>query len=585
MGRDHCRTIADATLSRFLRANGCHWLLAWVSFLALALLFRWLALPAGEHALMAVLPLSLLFSILYTGLYALLLFGGVWRWSLLWLVVPYFLFALGWLRWYWALPCVLVWSLAVCRTAVQDNPVPLSPGKWHLLAVLLVTAWVYLSGAGNHGNQSPDYAIHNGRLFDLVQFSWPLQYTEGLLVQHPDYGPRYTYLVGYNGYFLPAALWGKLAGYDAAQEFLHLWTLVGCWLALLWLWEFAGRAMPVGAALLLMLFGGLDIAGVLLNLAQQPGNTSLAVLAGRFYEFWRTLSYDTGNLDFWPVGPLGFFFGNYLSNAGEFYWSPHQTIAAWVAGGLLMQAFLAKRVACVAFLFALLAYWSPMNLMTVALFPLLLVLQDGQASLRQSLTVENIAGGGLILLLCGVYYFSGSAGVNPFSWLWDSTDLARVWWKLLYFHLVIWGLYAVQVLPGLRRADRQSRLFFAGLCLSLFSLSWISYGTYNDLLCRGSAILMFFMLVMVLRRLVALQAVKSRLALATLWAVVALGSWSSLQHFYRSFLHFDEKQGTQSIINSIHGWEYLGPVDSVFVRYLSKDTAVMSGKAHQGETP
>lgn len=574
MTRDRLLSSVSFLPRQFFLRDMKHWLLAWLLFFLLAFLFRGLELPASD-SVVAVLPTALFFSVLYIALYALLMFGGVWRLSLLWLGVPYFIFALAWLRWYWALPCALVWFIALQQTACMETRQKLVPDYAHLVAILMVTVWVYLSGAGNHGNQSPDYAIHNGRLLDLVQFPWPLHYTDGLLVQNPAFGPRYTYFVGYSGFFLPAALLGKLAGYGAAQECLHLWALFGCWLALVWLWELTRGRLVIAAALLLMLFGGLDVAGAVLTVARHPAVTSLTTFTDHFYRFWQTLPEDTGNLDFWPVGHMGFFFGNYLSNASQLYWSPHQTIAAWVAGGLLARAFLEKRVACVAFLFSLLAYWSPMNMMTVALFPLVLVLGGGVARFRQSISFANVAGGGSILLVFALYYFSGSAGVNPFSWLWNSSAVEHLVWVMIFFHFFSWVLYAVLVLPGVMDSTGNARLFFAALCVSLLLLSFVSYGTYNDLLCRGSAILMFFMMVMVLRRLEEIQHAHRRGALAVLSLVLVLGSWSSLQHVYRSVVHFDEQKDPQSIINSIHGWEYLGPVDSFFVRHLSREPAVM----------
>ena len=558
--------------------DGYYYFTAWLLLLLLSLVFR-LHEATGSESISSLLLISVFFSTIYLLLYVLLIFQGVWRLSLIWIGIPYFLFAFGWLRWYLAIPCVLVWMIALFRTALIEKPVIIKPNLSHLIAILLITSWVYLSGAGGHGNQSPDHAMHNGRLLDLIRYAWPVHYSDGLLIRDPAYGPLYSYFVGYAAYYLPAALWGKFSSYFSALEFLHVWTLFGFWLAVAWLWEFLEQKMVLVAAIVLLLFGGVDFAGVLLTLSRDHANTSFDTVINALSQFSISLPNDTGSLDFWPVSQFGFFFGNYISNAGQIYWSPHQTVAAWVVGGLLFKAFLKNRAGCFCFIFALLVYWSPMNMAAAALFPLVMVFKDGVKGFIDAVTFENIIAGGSLLFVFLAYYFSGSAGVNPFSWLWESLDIYQVWWMLLFFHFFSWGIYATLIFSGLSIECRQVRIFFAVLCTSLFLLSLISYGVYNDLLCRGSAILMFFLMILLLRRFRILWYSKKILSSFVLVFFVSIGSWSSVEHLLRSFAYFDQKMLPQSVVNSIHGWEFLGPTDSFFVRNFSRDlpTEVLVG--------
>lgn len=544
---------------------------AWPAFFLLTAVFRWLELPAGEPPLVACVQAGW-FATAYAVLYGLLLRRGPWVLSLVWLGLPYFLFAQGWLRWYWALPCMVVWAVSLWQALQLAPQARLEPGGGLLAGCLLVLAWVYLSGAGAHGQQSMDHAMHNGRLLDLIRYDWPVRYTDGLLLRDPAYGTRYTYLVGYGAYYLPAALWGKWAGYRAALEALHLWSLCGAWLALAWLVRGVGQRWAALAAIGLVFFGGLDVVAILHRFLAADGTAGLSAAIPSTAAFLASSVGDTGNLDFWPVGPMGFFFGNYLSNAAQLYWSPHQSLAAWVAGGLLLQAYRDKQVGVACFLYALLAYWSPMNLIAVSLIPLLIVLQGGWPAIRAAITFTNVIGGGLVLLVFGLYYFSGSAAVNPFGFFWAMAK-PGAWMALLGFHLLAWGIYVLLLLPGKPALPPGTPLLLGVLALSFLWLGAIHYGTYNDLLCRGSAILMFILFALVLERLVALLKARCWGAASLLGICLVLGSVSAQLHLVRSLVHFDVEAQPQSVVDSIHGWEFLGPVDSFFVRHLSRDIA------------
>jgi hypothetical protein len=538
---------------------------AWAAFFVVTLLMRRWEAPA--QAMTHVLVVSAAFSTVYLLIAVAIRRYSVWRLALFWLGVPYCIFAFGWLRWYWAMPCAVVWILALWRSARgTDSDAPMDGPAW-FAGLTLVLAWVYISGAGGHGLQSPDYALHNGRLMDLIDEPWPVNYSTGRWVTTTaDNEPR-GYLVGYHAYYLPAALFGKLAGYGCALEFLHVWTLLGCWLAVSCLAVLVGTNALSACAIALIAFGGWDFVGTLVRLHATPGPPLMAA-GTQLLALWDA---PPEFVDFWTTEPFEFFFGNYLSNSAQMFWAPHQSVAGWVWISLLTRSFFVGRLRQVCFVYALAAFWSPMNLIAGAPFPLALLVRAGVRGLLPFLSFENVVAGGSMLAVFGLYYAGGTAYTNPASWLWTNIDPSQDWWLLLVFHTFSWGIYASVVIASWRRLGSDERFWFATLATSLVLLSSWQYGTYNDLLVRGSASLMFLLLVYFLRCMRSAWRAGTRAAATGMLMLAVPGSLSAALHLRRSVAHSHEQWAPQSIANYSGGWQFLGGTDSFFARHLSRE--------------
>jgi hypothetical protein len=180
--------------------------------------------------------------------------------SLAYLSLPVAVFLVGWLRPGWAavMTAALVAGLvamarrfrAVATTPREERPVSGAAVAMGALAVMVV---VGLSGPGGFGVQTWDWAKHNAILKDLVEQPWPVAYATG----RDDVALTY-----YVAYYLPAALAGKLAGWQAANVALFAWTAIGCVLAMLWLVVLSGA--PVWRCVaIFVLFSGLDVVGAI----------------------------------------------------------------------------------------------------------------------------------------------------------------------------------------------------------------------------------------------------------------------------------------------------------------------------------
>jgi len=173
------------------------------------------------------------------------------------------------------------------------------------MGALAVVVVVGLSGPGGFGVQTWDWAKHNAILKDLVEQPWPVAYA----TERDDVALTY-----YVAHYLPAALAGKLAGWQAANVVLFAWTVIGCVLAMLWLVVLSGA--PVWRCLaIFVLFSGLDVVGAIAwssrwSMRRWPNDFHLEWWAGHW---------------------------TYPGNVTLIAFAPHQATAGWLLTGLTID--------------------------------------------------------------------------------------------------------------------------------------------------------------------------------------------------------------------------------------------------------
>ncbi len=483
--------------------------------------------------------------------------------TLLFLALPYFLFAASWLQWPVALPVmatlgICLWrALKSARTMPGDSPAasatastasptapPLvEPTVRSLLCFAVVVLWVHLSGAGGFGYQSVDYQMHNGRLQDLVQHAWPVRYGQD------------QNLVFYLGYYLPAALVGKAFGYAIAQKALYLWTLVGVWQALLWLARLAGRRLSVALAVTFALFGALDLVGYWYARARLVPDGSYPLLPA-----------DLDHLCFWTSYAFQHFVGNYLSTTFQLYWAPHQVIAGWLVAAVVTSLFWQRRFESLVFAYSLLFFWSP--LIALGLLPYLAVLLAASARhrWRELLSLQNLLAPAVLLVLFALFYAGGSAGTNPIAWIPSRVKLAQADFVLLFYGLGF-GVHLLAIAPTLRHFTPPQRVTLLALTANLLVAPLVSYGAFSDLFCRATAPLMFLLLVVGLR---AAERYRPLVRRCLLLPLLLLASGSAVHQFQTSIHDFGATQRPVSAPHYHFAYENLGPDSSFFARHLAR---------------
>ena len=231
------------------------------------------------------------------------------RLSILYLVLPFIIFCMGWLRLSIAIPvtALILWALwqVLKQSPNSDSRFPNSKSAFYLL--LLTGLWVFLSGVGGYTFQNWDHHWRNAVLHDLITYNWPVVYSS------PEKGPI-TMLVYYVGYWLPAALAGKIFGWQVANFILFLWTWLGVLLTVLHL-NIKLKTSFIKTALLLIFFSGMDALGVLLFAKDYP-----------------TLWPPIQHLEIWS-GNL-----QYSSFTTQLFWVFNQAVPAWLCIALILES-------------------------------------------------------------------------------------------------------------------------------------------------------------------------------------------------------------------------------------------------------
>jgi hypothetical protein len=411
------------------------------------------------------------------------------------LLLPIGLFAYGWLRPALALPMLAVilfclaamardlWpALHVGWVTLRASPrAALAALAWTLPALLLLAAWLALSGAGGLGYQNDDYRASNALLKSLILGDWPLVFQlDGQPVR----------LVYYVAYYLPAAAVGKLAGWRAANAALWLWTALGAGLAFVW-FQHLSRVAPRGRAGRLFLLAALFCLAGGLDYFAQTALQGVRPAWSAHTEFW-----------------AGYF--QYSSNTTLLYWVPQQALAAWLMLSLVVDAlYHAHDLRYLGLTLAAGLLWSPLGV--VGLLPYLLLLAGVYAAparrhclWRPAALCAHAAALGLAVVL-GLY-LAANRYTFPAGWIWQGVAgtgrLARYfvsfWWVefgALTMALVVFLALGLRLAPapGWRVALRQRfdlearQVGLFALCLaSLTLLPLFRLGFNNDLAMRAS---------------------------------------------------------------------------------------------------
>jgi hypothetical protein len=436
--------------------------------------------------------------------------------------------ALGWLRPGLGVPlaALLVAGVAAeVRRAARAAPGTDGGDALPLAAIALglvpIAALVVMGGAGGVGWQALDWTKHNAVLADLVDQPWPVAW---------DVGGERLGLVYYVAWYLPAALAGKLGGWALANAVLCATTLAGALVAALWVMAFA-RGAPLVAGVVLAGFAGLDV------LVRLPG------WEWELDRAWRKIWWGFAS-EWWAE------WLNYPGTVGSLFWAPPQLLAAWLATALVIDAARRRDGGFPpALLLALASLWSAFGSLgaaALAWVPAALAPGTWRERARRQLSPATAAGLALGAVVVAYYAARFEPYALPSAYTTGLTIVPNgflpaalgLGWPEFFRRISLFWLLEFAVLGALLawllrpwRAARADALLLAAALASLFALSFVRYGRWNDLAMRGSAPGLFALLVLAAG---ALRRLRARpLAAAALAAVLAVGSLTSLAELRR----------------------------------------------------
>ena len=413
--------------------------------------------------------------------------------SIIYIALPVFIFLAGWLRLLIAIPVCAVFLISIFLLQ-KNKPEPVA---WRLtrkdtgviVAVLLILAlWVFLSGIGGFSFQNFDFDDRNAIFRDLINKSWPAIYNFPVestgMIEGIGEIPLQGMLSYYIAFWLPAALFGKLFGWYAANAFLYFWALTGAALVVYYIFRTLRRT-SVWSVLILIFFSGLDIVGYILRYKGEIPSIISHI------EWWSEYQYS--------------------SNTTLLFWVFNQVLVPWLVMLLLLNM---KNTKSLFFLYALLFIYGPFPFL--GFFPFVLwkaykgypVFSGAEKSagkstlskllyrclcwfcdgVRRAVSFENLAGG-ISLLTIFYLYFSNNVASGRYMGL---NFIIPAYFPFFVFEV---GLYLLLLFVYFRKDPAY------WICLiSLLLIPLYKVGDYQDF-CMRVSIPAIFMIQMMIQKL------------------------------------------------------------------------------------
>jgi hypothetical protein len=453
--------------------------------------------------------------------------------SILYIELPIGIFLLGWVNPIISVPLVLllVLQLIFFFKAYSSKTKAVHIPILHVVAGLVIALiWVVLSGAGHRGEFNGDYFKHNAILNDLIRLSWPAHYVVN--------GTKtIVYLVYYIAYYLPAALFGKAYGWQAANLFLFFWTYAGVALTLGWFFRFFQKK-SIYAFILFILFSGIDYLGRLILFHRTGVNPD--------WEWW------AGQWQYSGVTTLLFHV-------------PQHALAAWI----FVSVLLTERVE-IATLFSAVLLWSPF--VWVGSIPIVIA-QAIQKKIKFSL-MDTLTGM-LIICVLGAYLasnqYSQSSTEASGQWLWQRVDIMHsfTFVRLIIFYLFEFGIF-FGIIKLVKPLFLKNGILLFITVVTLLFIPWYRMGLLNDFAMRASIPGLFVIALFFIHA--ALEA-KKHMSIAAL-CIIMLAALYPIVQFQNGIIHFSIKSPQTQLTHLDTPqvrMQYLGTDRSFFFHTVSKE--------------
>ncbi|MDD2920683.1 MAG: hypothetical protein PHQ36_00205 [Anaerolineales bacterium] len=455
----------------------------------------------------------------------------LFRLTYLYLLIPFILFCLGWLRLIFALPLIalLTWIFIQLDRSAQPDQVTNYESRVTYYALLITGIWVLLSGVGGYAFQNWDHHWRNAVFRDLINYDFPVIYSS------PARGPVKA-LVYYMGYWLPSALAGKLFGWSAANLFLFLWTWLGAALTAAHI-SLKIKTSALKASLLLVFFSGMDALGVALRPSDYP-----------------TLFPPVQHLEVW-ADKL-----QYSSFTTQLFWTFNQAVPAWLCIMLVLSS---KKIHIKILAWSLCFFFAP--LISVGLLPYLLIeLSRDLKNVFKSLRFDALLASTAIAAVSYLYFSSNAAAQQRGFQTLAIKDV-------LMFFLLEGGILWLVLAPRLWRDPR-----WALTGILLFAAPFIRIGSGGDFAMRASIAPLFYLMLAGGEAL--FQTAPPRALRAALCVILVIGALTPMYEMnrsaYRTYQYYfvlDETRRAQPTSEPITHLEQAGALESIHPDTLVAD--------------
>lgn len=393
------------------------------------------------------------------------------------LFVPLIIFFLGWLKLPIAvIACVVTAAGGICAYQSVEYKEIQYDAKYILITAGVLTVWLIFSGIGRFSYQNSDWMVRNAILRDLVDYDWPVIYdfTKGNNLYSQYLPDQRAGLIYYFTFWLPAALAGKLGGWNAANLLLFVWAFVFLLLTIFWLNVFIGRK-SFCTLFVLIFFSGLDIIG--------------AVLMNGVYTLQPAIHIE------WWAGLI-----QYSSNTTQLYWVFNQCLPCWLITAVMLNV---KKPWVTAFIACTLFPYAPFcmfGMVPAALYFIFMLMkkENKKIFVQEILNVIKspaVPFAAVLLITFGSFFLSANSSISirGFIWkYWENIPAGAA--TYISFLVLEFGIYALL----LYKTEKKNSLYwFAVLELTLIPLYKMTPA--NDFCMRASIVPLFILMALVIK--------------------------------------------------------------------------------------
>lgn len=313
-----------------------------------------------------------------------------YRIAYIYILLPVIIFLIGWCKWYVALAGVIVFIFSyvkMCRNIPETFKIEWKKGNVEkaLVIFFFVLFWVYLSGIGKYVYQNTDHYARNGIFETLVNNDWPV-----FKWYETENGVAGRGLIYYIGFWMPAAVVGKVFGIEAGYFTQYIWAVIGVCIVYYLICAARGK-FELWPFWILVFFSGIDLIGYYIR-------------NGSFQDMSATT-----HLEWWT----DYQFSSFTT---QLFWVFNQALPAWVIFLLLYVQRNNKQIVLIVST-AMLTSTMPFAGMVIYLVYFMIKNIRWEGSIKKwflhfckdTLTIENIFGGGIVTIVCMTYLLSNTA--------------------------------------------------------------------------------------------------------------------------------------------------------------------------------
>lgn len=444
------------------------------------------------------------------------------------LILPFLIFAVGWFRirfWLPIVSCLLFCAWKCCK----ETPTLWKPclTQDHIIKILFIcmvlAVWVYYSGIGGKVFQNSDHSSRNAIFEILVQCRWPIYNTDINTELYPE--GTVTSLIYYIGFWMPAAVVGKIFGMQAGYGFQMVWAFIGLFLVYYFICERKNKII-IWPLLLLIFFSGLDVAGVFMT------GTNIFGMENDMHMEWWAAPYQ------------------YSSMTTQLFWVFNQSVPAWLCTVFAMRQennrSLVFIVASVMFsatfpfvgLLVFVLFWTFTRQYEICIDVSRMesVKEWMKAFIKDTITIQNVLGGGILGIFTYLYQRGNTSATKISSQGFLDILGSIEWTQYLIFMLLEVGIYFIVIY----KYNKINGVYFV-VVLSLIFIPLLK-GSSGDFCMRVSIPALFILMLLVQDTLEKAAEQKNWIILGSLTIVLCIGSMTPIHEMARTIWHTIERK-------------------------------------------